>query len=116
MKPFLRHIFILVAFFVATTDAWSDCYAFEEATQYSKTLGKSQTYNLGGKPGAILSFEAKKASSWGTGNLRVDQKINGSWQENIWSDGLTTSWKDYTNIPTSRYATEIRLYNTGTLA
>ena len=115
MKPFLRHIFILVAFFVATTDAWADCYAFEEATQYSKTLGNSQTYNLGGKPGAILSFQAKKRTA-GTGKLRVDQKINGSWQENIWSDGLTTSWKDYTNIPISRYATEIRLYNTGTLA
>lgn len=115
MKQFLRYILTLVAFFVATTNAWAECYAFEEATQYSKTLGNSQTYNLGGKPGAILSFQAKKRIA-GTGNLRVDQKINGSWQEGIWSNGLTTSWKDYTNIPISRYATEIRLYNTGTLA
>ena len=115
MKQFLRYILTLVAFFVATTNAWAECYAFEEATQYSKTWGNSQTYNLGGKPGAILSFQAKKRTA-GTGNLRVDQKINGSWQEGIWSNGLTTSWKDYTNIPISRYATEIRLYNTGTLA
>lgn len=115
MKQFLRYTLTLVALFVATTNAWADCYAFEEATQYSKTLGNSQTYNLGGKPGAILSFQAKKRTA-GTGNLRVDQKINGSWQEGIWSNGLTTSWKDYTNIPISRYATEIRLYNTGTLA
>ena len=100
---------------MATTNAWAECYAFEDPTECSKKLNQSQTYDLGGKPGAILSFEAKKAS-WGTGNLRVDQKINGSWQENIWSDGLTTSWKNYTNIPISRYATEIRLYNTGTLA
>lgn len=116
MKQFLRHIFLILALFMVTTNAWAECYAFEENTEYSKKLNQSQTYNLGGKPGAILSFEAKKASSWGTGNLRVDQKINGSWQENIWSDGLTTSWKNYTNIPISRYATEIRLYNTGTLA
>lgn len=115
MKQFLRYILTLVAFFVATTNAWADCYAFEEATEYSKTWGNSQTYNLGGKPGAILSFQAKKRTA-GTGKLRVDQKINGSWQEDIWSNGLTTSWKDYTNIPISRYATEIRLYNTGTLA
>ncbi len=115
MKQFLRHILLLLALFMVTTNAWAECYAFEENTEYSKKLNQSQTYNLGGKPGAILSFEAKKAS-WGTGNLRVDQKINGSWQENIWSDGLTTSWKNYTNIPISRYATEIRLYNTGTLA
>lgn len=100
---------------MATTNAWAECYAFEDPIECSKKLNQSQTYDLGGKPGAILSFEAKKAS-WGTGNLRVDQKINGSWQENIWSDGLTTSWKNYTNIPISRYATEIRLYNTGTLA
>ena len=100
---------------MATTNAWAECYAFEDPTECSKKLNQSQTYDLGGKPGAILSFEAKRAS-WGIGNLRVDQKINGSWQENIWSDGLTTSWKNYTNIPISRYATEIRLYNTGTLA
>ena len=115
MKQTLRNIFLLLALFMATTNVWAECYAFEDPTEYSKKLDKSQTYNLGGKPGAILSFEAKKAS-WGTGNLRVDQKINGSWQENIWSDGLTTSWKNYTNIPINRYATEIRLYNTGTLA
>lgn len=115
MKHTLRHIFLLVALFIATTNVWAQCYAFEESTEYNKKLNQSQTYNLGGKPGAILSFQAKKRSG-GTGKLRVDQKINDSWQENIWSDGLTTSWKDYTNIPISRYATEIRLYNTGTLA
>jgi hypothetical protein len=100
---------------MATSNAWAQCYAFEESTEYNKKLNQSQTYNLGGKPGAILSFQAKKRTA-GTGKLRVDQRINGSWQENIWSDGLTTSWEDYTNIPISRYATEIRLYNTGTLA
>lgn len=115
MKQNLRNIFLLVALFMATTNVWAQCYAFEDPTEYSKKLNNSQTYNLGGKPGAILSFEAKKASL-GTGNLRVDQYVNGKWEEGIWKDGLTTSWKDYTNIPISRYATEIRLYNTGTLA
>ena len=115
MKQFLRYIFLLVAFLTATTNAWAECYAFEESTAYSKKLNQSQTYNLGGKPGAILSFEAKKAS-WGTGNLRVDQYVNGKWEEGIWKDGLSKDWKVYTNIPISRYATEIRLYNTGTLA
>lgn len=115
MKQTLRNIFLLLALFMATTNVWAECYAFEDNTEYSKKINGSVTYNLGGKPGAILSFQAKKRTA-GTGKLRVDQRINGSWQENIWSDGLTTSWKDYTNIPISRYATEIRLYNTGTLA
>ena len=64
MKQFLRHIFLLLALFVASTNVWAECYAFEDPTGYSKKLNQSQTYNLGGKPGAILSFEAKKAS-WG---------------------------------------------------
>ena len=115
MKQTLRHIFLLLATFMATSNAWAQCYAFEESTEYNKKLNQSQTYNLGGKPGAILSFQAKKRTA-GTGKLRVDQRINGSWQENIWSDGLTTSWEDYTNIPIRRYAREIRLYNSGTLA
>ena len=115
MKQFLRHIFLILALFMATTSAWAECYAFEDPAEYSKKLDKSQTYNLGGKPGAILSFEAKKRSL-GTGNLRVDQYVNGKWEEGIWKDGLTTSWKEYKNISISRYATDIRLYNTGTLA
>ena len=115
MKQILRHIFLLVALFMATTNVWAECYAFEESTEYNKKLNQSQTYNLGGKPGAILSFQAKKRSG-GTGKLRVDQCVNGKWEEGIWKDGLTTSWKEYKNISISRYATEIRLYNTGTLA
>ena len=61
MKQTLQHIFLLLALFMATTSAWAECYAFEENTGYSKKLNESVTYNLGGKPGAILSFEAKKA-------------------------------------------------------
>ena len=115
MREFLRYLYVVAAILMVTVgDVWAECYVLDEPAEYNKTMGKSQEYSLGGKPGAILSFTAKKRSL-GTGKLRVDQKINGIWQEGVWSDGLTTSWKDYNNISISRYATEIRLYNTGTL-
>lgn len=119
MKQFLRHIFLLVALVVATIPAWAECYVLDDPTTIEHNgNNKSKEYTLLG-PGNKLTFQAKRTAT-GVGTLRVDQYVNGSW-ENIYDKNpgkvkksfigieIEVDYEDY-ELYISRYATKIKFY------
>mgnify|MGYP002516721804 CR=1 FL=1 len=119
MKQFLRHIFFLLALFMATTNVWAECYVLNEsAIVEHKGNNKTKEYTLSG-PGNKLKFQAKRSVT-GVGTLRVDQYVNGKW-ENIYDKnpgkvtntfiGIETEvdYEDY-ELSISRYATKLKFY------
>mgnify|MGYP003301434448 CR=1 FL=1 len=124
MKQFLRHIFLLLALFVATANVWAawtgsgEAVKYENGTYYvyydmsekSKTAGGLiavyfDAITLNG-PGSKVEFEAKKANL-GSGNL-VLRVNNGSWGD-VWSNGLKTSYSSYSQSIDNN-VTQIQFY------
>lgn len=76
MKQFLRHIFLLVALFVATANAWADCVIFSDNGSYemmtSGSSSKSKEFTISNpRPCNQLVFTNKHNSSWATGGVKV---------------------------------------------
>lgn len=115
MKQFLRHIFLLLALFVATANLSAQTY--NGGTWYSlyetgeRTLSTidSETLNAFTPVGTNLTFDAKRAAT-GQGNLKVAPIVNGQQQSDIFNQkpGKVTkkilgieSKVDYTDAPYS---------------
>lgn len=87
MKQYLRHIFLLVALFLATANAWAEwpeykgtiknvngtyyvIYDEGETTLNPESKGESKPYEMGG-PGKEISFQAMRTQNSAVGNLTV---------------------------------------------
>ena len=87
MKQFLRHIFLLLALFVATASAWAEwptysgtiknvngtyyvIYEEGETTLNPESKGESKPYEMGG-PGEEISFQAMRTQNSAIGDLTV---------------------------------------------
>ena len=109
MKQFLRHIFLLLALFVSTTNAWAQkpvyhvvggvgtwysLYDAEEHAIGTSLVGvpSDWSYSVFPPTQSTLTFEAKK-QALGGGDLCIYPIYNGSQQSYIFSENLSTSWK-----------------------
>ena len=115
MKQFLRHIFLLVAMFVATASLTAQTY--NGGTWYSlyetgeRTLSTidSETLNAFTPVGTNLTFDAKKQTA-GANSLRIAPIVNGSQQSNIFENGLSTSYKSYSATVSNPNSNQIKFY------
>ena len=115
MKKTFTKFFLFAIFCLASLNLNAQTLVLNESGEVKININGSHTYSLSG-PGATLSFEAKKGG-YTTGPLRIDQYVNGQWEEDIYSlsnGDLSTSYKSFSCL-VSRYATQIRFYNEGTL-
>ena len=103
MKQFLRHIFFLVALFVATANlsaqtynggTWYSLYDPAEHEIGTGLIGvpSDWSYSVFPPTQSTLTFEAKK-QALGGGDLCIYPIYNGSQQDYIFSENLSTSWK-----------------------
>lgn len=120
MKRFLRYIFVVTAMLmVVVGDVWGECYVLNEPDVIEHNgNNKSKEFALSG-PGAKLTFQAKRDAT-GVGTLRVDQYVNGQW-ENIYDVnpgkvestfiGIETKvgYQDY-EVNVNRHATKLKFY------
>ena len=115
MKPFLRHIFLLLAMLVATASLTAQTY--NGGTWYSlyetgeRTLNTidSETLNAFTPVGTNLTFDAKK-QTLGANSLRIAPIVNGSQQSNIFENGLSTSYKSYSATVSNPNSNQIKFY------
>lgn len=128
MKQFLRHIFLLVAMFVATANVWAEWPTYSGTTSISTgyvldasgevkiNISDEKEYALSG-PGATLQFDARKGG-YTTGPLRIDQYVDGVWKNGVLSIGNgslnSSSFKTFSCTLNPR-ATIVRFYNEGSL-
>ena len=92
MKQFLRHIFLLVALFVAAANAWAECYVLNESqikAPYEKNNSNesgtySPEYSIDG-PCAIMTF-----------SYRLNADVNATYWHRFFIQGLNNSgqWID----------------------
>ena len=115
MKKTFTQFFLFAIFCIASLNLNAQTYVLNESEEVKININASKIYEVSG-PGATLSFDAKKGG-YTTGPLRIDQYVNGQWEEDVYSlsnGDLSTSYKSY-SCSVSRYATQIRFYNEGTL-
>ena len=115
MKKTFTQFFLFAIFCIASLNLNAQTYVLNESEEVKININASKTYEVSG-PGATLSFDAKKGG-YTTGPLRIDQYVNGQWEKDIYSlsnGDLSTSYKSY-SCSVSRYATQIRFYNEGSL-
>ena len=137
MKQFLRHIFLLLALFMATTSAWAECYLYENKSitiEYddndhndSGTFSSTE-YSLvddnGVFIGGTMTFKydlsgGTNASYWH--KLTIQGYTGSTWQD-IWDTGDIynkdsktanigdiSSWKNYSKIRFKRTAKKASL-------
>ncbi len=120
MRELLRYLFVVAAMLmVVVGDVWGECYVLNEPDEIvHKGNNKSKEFALSG-PGAKLTFQAKRDAT-GVGTLRVDQYVNGQW-ENIYDVnpgkvedafiGIETKvgYQDY-DVNVNRHATRLKFY------
>lgn len=120
MKRFLRYIFSVTAMLMMVVgDVCGECYVLNEPDEIVHNgNNKSKEFALSG-PGAKLTFQAKRDAT-GVGTLRVDQYVNGQW-ENIYDVnpgkventfiGIETKvgYQDY-EVNVNRHATRLKFY------
>ena len=116
MKQFLRHIFLLVAMFVATAsltaqtyngDTWYSLYETKEYAVINVVNYYNKDFDIFPPAGGKLSFEAHK-ETFGWGDLFIEQYVSSSWSS-VNDFSLGNKYATYTtssNINTS--ATKIR--------
>ena len=120
MKQFLRYLYLVAAMLmVVVGDAWGQCYVLNEPNEIEHNgNNKSKEFTLIG-PGNKLTFQAKRSAT-GVGTLRVDQYVDGQW-ENIYDKNPGKVEKTFIGIETqvgyenyevniSRYATKLKFY------
>lgn len=118
MKQILRHIFLLVAMLVASTNLSAQTYnggtwysLYVEGEQSIGTIG-SKTYNTFTPVMSNLSFQAKRSSSVSYGNLKVAPFVNDVQQNNVFDQKLTNSYATYTASITNSNSNKIKFYTT----
>ena len=120
MREFLRYLYVVAAMLmVVVGDVWAECYVLNEPDEIvHKGNNKSKEFALSG-PGAKLTFQAKRDAT-GVGTLRVDQYVNGQW-ENIYDVNPGNVEKEFIGIETkvgyqdyevnvNRHATRLKFY------
>jgi len=113
MKQFIRHIFLLVAMLVATTNVWAECYVLNEQSEPHKiTIYGSKSYDNISGPCATLSFQARRGV--GIEGLEIYEYVNEERKNitKIKNGDLKTDFKTF-SCNLSRNATKIEFYNTG---
>ena len=115
MKQFLRHIFLLLALFMATTNVWADCVIFSDNGSYemmtSGSSSKSKEFTISNPcPCNQLVFTNKHNSSWATGGVKVTITYSdGSTDEETKGNGTHTI-----NL-NRKIVTKLHFKGTGTL-
>lgn len=113
MKQFLRHIFLLLALFMATTNAWAECYVYGPTGEYSTTLGSNMgefTIPEGGA-GGVLSYKYKLGSSASKTHYATAQWYNGSkWQDLVVASTKSSSYGNPITIAIPSNAKKIRFH------
>lgn len=118
MREFLRYLFVVAAMLmVVVGDVWGECYVLNDANggSFSCSLvggvGSYTPSDLTG-PGHQLYFEASKSMSTATGNVEIQQYVNGGWTtiSSFMPEGKN-SFKSYGPYTLDRNATKIRFYN-----
>ena len=115
MKQFLRHIFLLLALFVATTNLWADCVIFSDNGSYemmtSVSSSKSKEFTISNpRPCNQLVFTNKHNSSLATGGVKVTITYSdGSTKEETKGNGTHTINLNH------KIVTKLHFKGTGTL-
>lgn len=115
MKQFLRHIFLLLALFMATTNVWADCVIFSDNGPYemmtSGSSSKSKEFTISNpRPCNQLVFTNTHNSSWAIGGVKVTITYSdGSTSEETKGDGTHTI-----NL-NRKIVTKLHFNGTGTL-
>ncbi len=115
MKQFLRHIFLLLALFMATANAWADCVIFSDNGSYemmtSGSSSKNKEFTISNpRPCNQLVFTNKHNSSWATGGVEVTITYSdGSTKEETKGNGTHTI-----NL-NRKIVTKLHFKGTGTL-
>ena len=115
MKKVFTKFACVVAVLVISVNAMAeDCtYVLNEPEEQKITIFDDYTYSKISGPCATLSFEAQKGV--GIEGLRVDQYVNGSWEEAFYiknADLGTLKYKSH-SCTLDVNATQIRFYNPG---
>ena len=113
MKQTLRNIFLLLALFVATANAWAECYVLNEQSEpHTIKIYESKSYDNISGPCATLSFQARRGI--GIEGLEIYEYVNEErkYITKIKNGDLKTSFKTF-SCNLSRNATKIEFYNTG---
>lgn len=116
MKQLYKYILTLATIFMATTSAWAQCYVLNEPSEVKIGLNDDKEYSLTG-PGSTLTFDARKGG-YTTGPLRIDQYVNGNWENEILSinnNSLHSSDFYSFSCTLKPQATKVRFYNEGSL-
>lgn len=98
MKQFLRHIFLLLALFMATANAWAECYVYGPTGEYNTTIGS----NMGefplpeGGAGGVLSFKYKVGKGVFNNNASYYHYATPQWS----ATGNIGSWNDLSSAKT----------------
>ena len=113
MKQTLRNIFLLLALFMATTNAWAECYVYGPTGEYSTTLGSNMgefTIPEGGA-GGVLSYKYKLGSSASKTHYATAQWHNGSkWQDLVVASTKSSSYGNPITVAIPSNAKKIRFY------
>ena len=113
MKQTLRNIFLLLALFMAITNAWAECYVYGPTGEYSTTLGSNMgefTIPEGGA-GGVLSYKYKLGSSASKTHYATAQWHNGSkWQDLVVASTKSSSYGNPITIAIPSNAKKIRFY------
>ena len=115
MKQFLRHIFLLVALFVAIANLYAQTYnggtwySLYDANEYSISVFGSKTLNVFTPTLGNLTFEAKRQTT-GQGNLQLIPIVNGADQSAIFSNKLNTSYTSYSLTLSNENTTQLKFY------
>ena len=134
VKQLLRHIFLLIAILIATTNLWAQTYndgtwySLYADTEYTLNTIDNKTLDAFTPVGTTLSFKAKR-DPLGLGNLKIAPIVGGAQQDPIFNQnpgevtekyawyvpGLggqekTVAYKSYTADITNKNSNQIKFY------
>ena len=113
MKQFLRHIFLLLALFVASTNVWAECYVYGPTGEYNTTIGSNMgefTIPEGGA-GGVLSYKYKLGGSASLTHYATAQWHNGSkWQDLVVASTKSSSYGNPITFAIPSNAKKIRFH------
>lgn len=119
MKQTLRHIFLLLALFVATASAWADCVIFSDGGSHTimeykfpAFQGIEKVFTISTpQPSGILTF-SYSAGTWPTGGVNVTATFSDGSSQQIIS-GINNSSQSY-NF-NGKIVTSLKFIGTGTV-
>ena len=132
MKQTLRHIFLLVAMFMATANVWAEWpiysgtiqniggeyYVYYETNEksYSASGGNSWTTPVFAGPPASMTFDAAKSGLWAVGDIEIDQLVDGTgWVDltKVMPSGNYKKYQSYGSYGLNMRTTKVSFYSYG---